>query len=111
MSSKLSRIRYQSELKVVDQMSLLLSVEARPRTGPNSSSLVVTERVCLAISPAPALIISSSFVPLPKSVTRERIHSNTCLYDFSLDADDMEKLDALDQGKQGAVTWNPVDHD
>lgn len=52
-----------------------------------------------------------SFVPLPKSATPERIHSNTRLYDFSLDADDMKVLDALDQGRQGAVSWNPVDRD
>jgi len=50
-----------------------------------------------------------SFVPLPKSTTPERIHSNAHLYDFSLDTDDMIKLDGLDQGKEGAISWNPVD--
>jgi len=55
--------------------------------------------------------LQKGFVPLPKSATPERIHSNTRLYDFALDNDDMAKLDALDQGKQGAISWNPVDHD
>lgn len=49
------------------------------------------------------------FVPLPKSVTSERIVSNTHLYDFSLDPKDMAQLDGLDKGKEGSVSWNPVD--
>jgi diketogulonate reductase-like aldo/keto reductase len=49
------------------------------------------------------------FVPLPKSVTPERIVSNTDLYDFELTTDDMDAIDALDKGKGGAVSWNPVD--
>ena len=52
---------------------------------------------------------SYRYVPLPKSATPVRIQSNTWLYDFSLDDGDMRRLDALDQGKAGAVTWNPVD--
>ena len=48
-------------------------------------------------------------MPLPKSATPTRIHSNTKLYDWSLDEEDMTQLDALDKGKEGAVTWNPVD--
>ncbi|KAJ7287796.1 NADP-dependent oxidoreductase domain-containing protein [Mycena rebaudengoi] len=53
--------------------------------------------------------LQKGFVPLPKSATPSRIHSNTQLYDFELDAEDMSGLDALDQGKDGAVSWNPVD--
>ena len=30
---------------------------------------------------------------------------------LGLDEDDMKRLDALDKGKAGAVTWNPVDVD
>ena len=52
-----------------------------------------------------------SFVPLPKSATPARIHSNTELYDFELSDEDMQKLDALDEGKDGAISWNPVDAD
>lgn len=51
------------------------------------------------------------FVPLPKSATPSRIHSNTVLYDFELHEEDMKKLDALDQGREGAVSWNPVNAD
>jgi len=53
--------------------------------------------------------LQKGFVPLPKSTTPERIHSNADLYDFSLDTDDMTKLDGLDKGKEGAISWNPVD--
>ncbi|KAL0068847.1 hypothetical protein AAF712_004178 [Marasmius tenuissimus] len=49
--------------------------------------------------------------PLPKSATPSRIHSNAQLYDFELDSDDMARLDGLDRGKDGAVSWNPVNAD
>ena len=51
------------------------------------------------------------FVPLPKSATAARIHSNADVFDFALDEDDMARLDALDMGAAGAITWNPVDAD
>ena len=49
-----------------------------------------------------------SYIPLVKSTTPSRIHSNTKLYDFVLEQEDMEKLDALDQGDAGAISWNPI---
>jgi len=52
---------------------------------------------------------SSSFAPLPKSAQPARMYSNAQLWDFELDEEDMAKLDALDRGKDGAITWNPVD--
>ncbi|KAI0675080.1 Aldo/keto reductase [Trametes maxima] len=55
--------------------------------------------------------LQKGFVPLPKSATPARIHSNTKLFDFSLDEEDMLRLEDLDKGKEGAVTWNPVDAD
>ncbi|KAH6914349.1 Aldo/keto reductase [Coprinopsis sp. MPI-PUGE-AT-0042] len=61
--------------------------------------------------PAQILIrwsLQKGFVPLPKSATPSRIHSNANLYDFELSQEDMEKLDALDQGDDGAISWNPV---
>ncbi|KAI0930646.1 hypothetical protein AcW1_003614 [Taiwanofungus camphoratus] len=53
--------------------------------------------------------LQKGFVPLPKSATPSRIRSNTLLYDFSLDDEDMAQLDSLDKGKDGAISWNPVD--
>ena len=50
-----------------------------------------------------------SFVPLPKSANPDRVVSNAQVYDFELSAEDMKTLDSLDRGKDGAVTWNPVD--
>jgi len=64
--------------------------------------------------PAQILIrwsLQKGFSPLPKSANPDRIRSNILVYDFHLDDEDMAALDALDQGKNGAVTWNPVDAD
>jgi diketogulonate reductase-like aldo/keto reductase len=47
-------------------------------------------------------------VPLPKSSDPDRIASNIQVFDFKLDEDDMAKLNSLDRGDKGAVTWNPV---
>jgi diketogulonate reductase-like aldo/keto reductase len=52
-----------------------------------------------------------SFVPLPKSSNPERIQHNAEVFDFDLSQDDMAKLDELDRGKDGAISWNPVDVD
>lgn len=49
------------------------------------------------------------YIPLPKSATPARIHSNAQLYDFVLDAVDMAALDGLDRGEAGSISWNPVD--
>jgi len=54
--------------------------------------------------------LQKGFVPLPKSSTPSRIHSNANLYDFELAEDDIQKLDALDLRKGGAISWNPVDN-
>jgi diketogulonate reductase-like aldo/keto reductase len=53
--------------------------------------------------------LQKGFVPLPKSATPARIQSNADLYDFSLDETDMEELDSLDKGKDGGISWNPVE--
>ncbi|KAF8523333.1 NADP-dependent oxidoreductase domain-containing protein [Hysterangium stoloniferum] len=52
--------------------------------------------------------LQKGFVPLPKSEKTERIFGNTDVFDWSLSKQDMEELDGLDKGKDGAVTWNPV---
>ncbi|THH19620.1 hypothetical protein EW146_g1586 [Bondarzewia mesenterica] len=54
--------------------------------------------------------LQSGYVPLPKSAMPARIRSNIKLYDFTLDAEDMARLDVLDRGAAGAISWNPVDH-
>lgn len=53
--------------------------------------------------------LQKGFVPLPKSATTSRIYSNAELYDFELSTEEVAELDALDRGKEGAVSWNPVD--
>lgn len=51
------------------------------------------------------------FGPLPKSSQPARVVSNADLYDFEISPEDVAKIDALDQGKKGAISWNPVDAD
>ncbi|KAH8726334.1 NADP-dependent oxidoreductase domain-containing protein [Phaeosphaeriaceae sp. PMI808] len=45
--------------------------------------------------------LQKNFVPLPKSGTPTRIVSNADVFGFTLDSEDMKKLDDLDQGKIG----------
>ena len=52
-----------------------------------------------------------SFVPLPKSQNPDRVRSNIDVFDFEMSREDIQRLDELDRGKDGAVTWNPVDVD
>lgn len=49
------------------------------------------------------------FVVLPKSERADKITANADVYDIELTAEEMKAIDALDKGKNGAVTWNPVD--
>ena len=50
----------------------------------------------------------SSFSPLPKSWRPERIHENADVYDFEISETDMDRIDALDKGDDGACQWNPI---
>ncbi|KAI0268204.1 Aldo/keto reductase [Gloeopeniophorella convolvens] len=63
-------------------------------------------------TPAQILVrwsLQHTFVPLPKSQDPERVRSNANVYDFEISREDIQRLDDLDRGKAGAVTWNPVD--
>lgn len=53
--------------------------------------------------------IPCRFTPLPKSSNAARIAANADVYHFELLEDEMAAIEALDRGKAGAVTWNPVD--
>ncbi|KAA1466487.1 Aldo/keto reductase [Dentipellis sp. KUC8613] len=53
--------------------------------------------------------LQHGFIPLPKSVNPDRIKSNAQVFDFEISEADMKRLDALDRGKAGGVSWNPVD--
>lgn len=52
--------------------------------------------------------LQKDLVTLPKSEKEARIISNADVYNFEIDDVSMTKLDALDQGSSGAITWNPV---
>lgn len=47
--------------------------------------------------------LQKNWVPLPKSDTPSRIVANADVYGLELKAEEMEKLDALDQGTHGSV--------
>ncbi|KAG8946633.1 hypothetical protein FRC04_011527 [Tulasnella sp. 424] len=49
------------------------------------------------------------YSPLPKSENPARILSNSQVYNFELADEDMETLNALDRGADGATSWNPVE--
>lgn len=53
--------------------------------------------------------VQHGMVTLPKSVREERIVENGAIFDFELDADAMQQLDALDEGS--AVGWDPRNQD
>ena len=53
------------------------------------------------VTPAQVLLrwaLEHDVVVIPKSFNRKRIAENRDVFDFSLDADDMAALDALDEG-------------
>jgi diketogulonate reductase-like aldo/keto reductase len=52
--------------------------------------------------------LQKGWVPLPKSDTPARIVDNANVYDFELSKEEMDKLDALDQGKRGAIVESVV---
>lgn len=61
--------------------------------------------------PAQILIrwsLQHGFVPLPKSQNPDRVRSNFDVFGFEIIKEDMEKLDDLDCGRYGSVSWNPI---
>ncbi|KAG6914690.1 hypothetical protein DXG01_015935 [Tephrocybe rancida] len=74
----------------------------------------VIQQVAKEVNKSPAQVLSRwsiqrGFVPLPKSSDPARVVSNADIYDFQLSDAQMAKLDALDRGSGGSVSWNPVD--
>ena len=57
------------------------------------------------------LFLGVRFAPLPKTSKLDRVVSNVDIFDFELSEENMKKLDALDEGKAGGISWNPVEAD
>ena len=53
--------------------------------------------------------LQHGFIPLPKSVTKERIEANGQISHFEIDDVDMKMMDALDEYL--VTDWDPVDAD
>ena len=51
--------------------------------------------------------LHKGFITLPKSSNFERIGENANVYDFDIASDEMDFLDALDEGY--SCTWDPSD--
>lgn len=49
--------------------------------------------------------LDKGFIPLPKSVTPERIVANADVYDFSLTA---EEVQSLETNEYSPVAWDPT---
>lgn len=63
-------------------------------------------------TPAQLLVrwsLQHDYVPLPKSVTKDRIIKNGQVSGFVIDAKDMGKMDGLDEYL--VTDWDPVDAD
>lgn len=59
-----------------------------------------------SVTPQQVLVryaLQKGWVPLPKSDNPERIKLNADLYTFDLSKDEMDQLDSLDQGADGAI--------
>ena len=85
----------------------------RQDTTPGPCSMVYSKRV--SVSHATVLfpikinhVFFASYVPLPKSSNADRVRSNADIFDFALTAEEMQKLDSMDKGRDGSVSWNPV---
>ncbi|WP_418908343.1 aldo/keto reductase [Glutamicibacter endophyticus] len=65
-------------------------------------------------SPAQVIIawhLAKGNVVIPKSVTPERIEENFNALGVTLDAEDLEKIDALDRGAEGRIAADPATAD
>jgi len=72
-----------------------VAIEIGERVGKTASQVVLRWHV------------QHGHVVFPKSTTPSRIEENFGLFDFELSADDLAKLDALDQGPAGRIGPNP----
>lgn len=69
----------------------LVNLAAKHRTSPN--------QVLIRWS------LQKGWVCLPKSDAPDRIKLNASVYDFKLDVEDMELLNGMDQGREGAIVF------
>jgi diketogulonate reductase-like aldo/keto reductase len=61
-----------------------------------------------SLAVTPQLTQRFRYSPLPKSSQPHRVKLNADLYDFSLTEEDMMAIDELDEGDNGALSWNPI---
>lgn len=47
--------------------------------------------------------LQQGWVPLPKSDTKSRIEENSYVFGWELESEDMDVLDDLDEGQEGAI--------
>lgn len=68
---------------------------------PSAAPLFITKGIlpCIngLIGHETLIDVLQGFIPLPKSVSRERIIFNTQIYDFAMTEDEMKELDSLDE--------------
>ncbi|KAJ1521724.1 hypothetical protein ONE63_003365 [Megalurothrips usitatus] len=86
----------------------LLSAVGMERTLPDQMSNPVVVEIAGRLNRTPAqvllrFIIQRGITAIPKSTNQDRITQNIQVFDFDLRAEDVEKLEALDQGESGRV--------
>ncbi|MBV9852270.1 MAG: aldo/keto reductase [Armatimonadetes bacterium] len=84
---------------VVESYSPLMQAGGEAMTHP-----IITE-LAQKYGKTPAQVIlrwhvQSGFIVIPKSARPERIRENIALFDFALSADDMHRIEGMDQGKR-----------
>jgi len=72
----------------------------------------VIEEIAASVGKTPAQVvlrwqIQRGNIVFPKSTTPARIEENFQIYDFELDDDQLERIDALDRGERGRTGPNP----
>lgn len=72
----------------------------------------VITQIAVALGKTPAQVtlrwhIQHGFVVFPKSITPERIEENFNIFDFELTEEQMQQIDALDEGEAGRIGPHP----
>ncbi len=111
---ELSPFNYRSRIETLDlcrEHNIVVEAYSPLTKGRKLGDPVLAE-VAMAHGKSPAQVLirwalDKGFVVLPKSVNRDRISENIDVFDFTLTADELDRLDALDEGL--ATGWDPTE--
>lgn len=93
-------------------------VKIAEKYGKSTAQILIRWYVCLpgsriCIKQAYLIFFARSlqkkYIPLPKSVHKERIESNAQVFDFEISEEDMKTLDSFDE--YFVTEWDPTKYD